>query len=86
MLHAYKEMGARMSLKMHFLHAHLDFFPENNGDVSDEHGKRFHQEIKIIEGRYQGNVSPAMMADFRWSLQRETDEDHRRKRKCPKHV
>ena len=64
MLHAYKEMGARMSLKMHFLHAHLDFFPENNGDVSDEHGERFHQEIKIIEGRYQGNVSPAMMADF----------------------
>ena len=85
MLHAYKEMGARMSLKMHFLHAHLDFFPENNGDVSDEHGERLHQEIKITEGRYQGNVSPAMMADFCWSLQRDTDEDHRRKRRCPQH-
>ena len=85
MLHAYKEMGARMSLKMNFLHAHLDFFPENNGDVSDEHGERFHQEIKIIEERYQGNASPAMMADFCWSLQRDTDEDHRRKRRCPQH-
>ena len=32
-----------MSLKIHFLHSHLDFFPENLGDVSDEHGERFHQ-------------------------------------------
>ena len=45
MLEAYKEMSARMSLKMHFLHSHLDFFPENNSDVSDEHGERFHQDI-----------------------------------------
>ena len=36
---------ARMSLKMHFLHSHLEFFPENNGDVSDEHGERFHLDI-----------------------------------------
>ena len=61
------------------------FFPENNGDVSDEHGERFHPEIKIIEERYQRNVSPAMMADFCWSLQRDTNEDHRRKRRCPQH-
>ena len=85
MLEAYKEMGARMSLKMHFLHSHLDFFPENNGDVSDEHGERFHQDIKILEERYQGKASPAMMADFCWSIQRDTDESHRRKRRCPQH-
>ena len=85
MLHAYKEMRARMSLKMHFLHAHLHFFPENSGDVSDEHEEKFHQEIKIVEERYQRNVSPAMIADFSWSLQRDTDEDHRRKRRCPQH-
>ena len=36
MLQSYKEMGARMSLKMHFLYSHLEFFAENNGDVSDE--------------------------------------------------
>lgn len=40
--------GLNMSLKIHFLHSHLDFFPENLGDVSDEHGERFHQEIKTI--------------------------------------
>jgi hypothetical protein len=38
-----------MSLKMHFLNSHLDYFPENLGDISEEHGKRFHQNIKEIE-------------------------------------
>ena len=51
MLQSYKEMGARMSLKMHFLHSHLECFPENNGDVSDEHGERFHLDIKLFEER-----------------------------------
>lgn len=41
------KINANMSLKMHFLHSHLHFFPENLGDVSDEHGERFHQEINV---------------------------------------
>jgi hypothetical protein len=28
LLNAYKEMGCRMPLKVHFLHSNLDFFPE----------------------------------------------------------
>ena len=72
LLQAYKELGARMSIKMHFLHSHLDFFPENNSDVSDKHGERFHQDIKTIEKCYQEKLSPAMMADFCGSLQRDT--------------
>ena len=35
---AYQHLGCRMSLKMHFLHSHLTFFPSNLGAVSDEHG------------------------------------------------
>ena len=31
LLKAYKEMSCRMYLKVHFLHLHLDFFPENLG-------------------------------------------------------
>ena len=85
MLNAYQEIGARMSLKMHFLHPHLDFFPENNADVNDEHGERFPQDIRIIEDRYQENVSPTMMADFWWSLQRDCDETYRRKHRCLQH-
>jgi hypothetical protein len=45
LLTAYKAMGCNMSLKVHFLFSHLDFFPENLGADSDEHGERFHQEI-----------------------------------------
>ncbi|UYV82677.1 hypothetical protein LAZ67_22000521 [Cordylochernes scorpioides] len=43
LLLSYKALGCNMSLKIHFLHSHLDFFPDNLGAVSDEHGERFHQ-------------------------------------------
>jgi hypothetical protein len=49
---AYKAMGCNTSLKVHFLDSHLDFFPENLGAVSDEHGERFHQDIPNMEKRY----------------------------------
>jgi len=29
----------------------LDFFQENCGSVSDEHGDQFHQDIAAMEGR-----------------------------------
>jgi len=45
LLTSYKTMGCNMSLKIHFLESHLDFFPETLGEVSDEHGERFHQDI-----------------------------------------
>ena len=65
MTEAYRKMmGCRMSLKMHFLHSHLSFFPTNLGTVSDEHGERFHQEISTMEERYQGRFSPNMMGDY----------------------
>ncbi|KAJ4437622.1 hypothetical protein ANN_17767 [Periplaneta americana] len=41
LLLAYETMGCNTSLKIHFLHSHLDFFPENCGDFSDEHDKKF---------------------------------------------
>ena len=67
---SYKNMGCNMSLKIHFLHSHLDFFPSNCGDVSDEHGERFHQDIAVMEKRYQGRWSPSMLADYCWTLVR----------------
>ncbi|GFX39838.1 tigger transposable element-derived protein 1 [Trichonephila clavipes] len=53
-----------MSVKVHFLHSHLDYFPENLGDVSEEQGERFHQDIKEMERRYQGRWNVNMMADL----------------------
>ncbi|XP_036339967.1 protein furry-like isoform X2 [Rhagoletis pomonella] len=40
--------AARMSLKMHLLNSHLDFFPPNLGAESDEQGERFHQDNATI--------------------------------------
>ena len=85
MLTAFQVMGARMSLKMHFLHSHLDFFPPNLGDVSDEHGERFHQDIKTMESRYQGKFNPTMMGDYCWFLQKETNVQYKCRSKCLKH-
>jgi len=45
LLTSYKAMGCNMSLIIHFLESHLDFSPENLGEVSDEHGERFNQDI-----------------------------------------
>lgn len=72
LLATYRDFHCNMSLKIHFLDSHLDFFPENLGAVSDEHGERFHKEIATIEKRYKGKWIPAMLADYCWTLKRET--------------
>jgi hypothetical protein len=74
LLQSYRALGCNMSLKLHFLMSHLDFFPENMGDVSDEHGERFHQEISVMEKRYKGKWSPGMLADYCWTLQRDAPD------------
>jgi len=51
---SYKAVGCNMSLKVHVLDCHVDFFPENLGTVSNEHGEQFHQEISTMEKQYQG--------------------------------
>ena len=82
LLACFEFIGCNMSLKVHFLHSHLSFFPENASDVSDEHGERFHQDISEMENRYKGKSSPAMLADFCWNLKRDQPEtSHKRQRK-----
>lgn len=84
-LEAYADMGCRMSIKIHFLHAHLDFFPENLGQFSDEQGERFHQEILEIEKRFDGKSQVRMIANYCWSLKRETDDLLYSRRRSTKH-
>ena len=74
MLGLFHEFGCNMSLKIHFLDSHLDFFPDNCGMVSDEHGERFHQEVATIEQRYQGKWSTSMLADYCWTLLRDAPQ------------
>ena len=86
MLKAYEQLGARMSLKMHFLRSHLDFFSSNLGKVNDEQGERFHLNISVIEGQYQGRFDANMTGDFCWNLQRESKgSSYKRKTKCIKY-
>ena len=54
MLQNFQALGARMSIKLHYLFSHLDYFPGNFGDASDEQEERFHQDIRTMEERYQG--------------------------------
>jgi len=79
MLENYRILGCNMSIKMHFLYSHLDKFPENLGDFSEEQGERFHQNIKEMERRYQGRWSITMMVDYCCMLQRETHYVYKRK-------
>jgi hypothetical protein len=56
-LTSYKAMGCNMSLKIHFLESHLEFFPENLGKVSDEHSDSFHQAAPRQVGlKYVGRL------------------------------
>lgn len=68
-------MKINMSPKIHYLHQHLDFFRENLGKISDEHGERFHQQIKLIENRFQGKNDENMLAEFLWQAFEEEEEE-----------
>ena len=50
-----------MSLKLNFMHSHLDVFRENIGALSDETGERLHHDIPRIEERYSGKWNPIIL-------------------------
>ena len=52
LLNFYEQLGCNVSVKVHFLHSHANYFPENLRAMSEEHGERFHQNI--MKKRYQG--------------------------------
>jgi len=59
LLNSYRTMGCNVSLKIHFLESHLDFFPENLREVSDERWK--------ISRRYFGyGKGVPRQVDFRY--------------------
>jgi len=78
MLNNFRSLGCNMSIKVHYLHSHLDRFPDNLGDISEEQGERFHQDIKCMEDRYQGRWDTHMMADYCWTLKRDCSKMHSR--------
>jgi hypothetical protein len=69
---SYQKLGCSMSLKIHFLSSHLDYFLENSGSESDEHDERFNQNFGAIEGRCKGKWSPSMLANYCYTLMRDS--------------
>ena len=77
----FQGMKCCISLKLHILSSHLDSFPQNLGEVSDEHSGRFHQDISIMEKWFVGRWKCGMLAEYCWSIVRETPESgYKRKR------
>ena len=56
----------------------LRFFRPNLTDLSEEHGERFHQDIQVMEKRYQGRWDEAMMGDYVWTSIREDKQIYER--------
>ena len=83
LLDTFHKLGCNMSVKVHFLHSHLEYFPENLGALSEEQSERFHQNIKIMEKRYQGRWNVNMIADYCWCLMRD-EENFKPSRKSKK--
>ena len=75
MIRNYKCLGCLMSHKVHFMDAHLSYFPDNLGDYSEEQGERFHQDLKEAETRWQGKWDVNMLADYCWLLKRDRVSD-----------
>ena len=66
-----QDLDANMSIKVHFLHSHLDKFPDNYSNVKDDLEKQFHQDMKTMEEHYQGQWNKQMMAEYCWSIKRD---------------
>jgi hypothetical protein len=48
MLDKFKLLGCKMSLKLHFLASHLDYFPPNLGDISEEQGEIYFIQNQLM--------------------------------------
>jgi hypothetical protein len=71
---SHEKLGFSMSLKMHFLQSHLDLFLVNCGTVSDEYIEHFQQDMSVMEGRYKGKWSAAILADYCWMVKKDALE------------
>ena len=85
LLKSLQDIGANMNIKVHFLHSHLDKFPDNCSNMSDEQGERFHQDIKTTEEHDRGRWDEQIMSDYYRSIKRDLNNIERdsqsRKRK-----
>lgn len=46
MRHSFSQLGFTMSRKLYYPHSNLDPFPENFGELTEEQGGRFRQDLR----------------------------------------
>ena len=75
MLQSFEKINVNMSLKIHFLHYHQDYFDRQLPSESDEHGERFHQVSAQLEHWYSGKRLNSLLVDLYWNMQSELDDE-----------
>ena len=71
-IRSYESLGCNMNIKLYFAYSHLHNFPKNLDDVGDEKGVLFHRNVKAMEERYQMRWDVNVMANYCWSIKRES--------------
>lgn len=66
MIDSFHKLGISMTLKIHFLHRHLDRLVNQLATESDEQGERFHQTILPMETRFKGKKIDSMLGEVCW--------------------
>jgi len=65
----FKDLGVK--IKVHYLFSHLNHFPANLVDSSEEHKDMFHQDNSVMEEWHQSRWDAHMMVSYCWSLQQD---------------
>lgn len=74
MMRSFEQLNVHMSLKIHYLHCHIEYFLQQMSTESDEHGERFHQIAAVMEARYKGKKLDALLGDLCWWLNKSFDD------------
>ena len=61
-----------MSVKLHFLQLHLDYFPKNCVDLSEKQGEHFHEDIHIMAECFRGWWYVIFFTEYCWCLKWDT--------------
>ena len=88
MLQNFQEMKVNMSLKIHILYFSFEFFPEDLGAVSDEHGKIFYRDIAAIENQLKVNMKryKEEIKNKFYTCQKTRQEEDKLSKNCPNNL
>jgi hypothetical protein len=62
MLEAYRTTGCNISLKIHILHFHCDFFLTMTGDIRNKYGENKQHDMSTMEKCFQWKWNPTLLA------------------------